>query len=81
MIREMNEKHARRMEGNSMNTEIKAALEKAIDQTIEQFAEDSLWDGYIHNDLFRQMAEAAALVFDAAMEAQEFADRESGRKG
>lgn len=55
-----------------MKTELKSRIEKAIDDTIQNSAEEDLWDGYIHDKLSQQMANAAEQVFDSAMEAQEY---------
>lgn len=56
-----------------MKTELKARLERAIETCIEDCCEEELWSEYIHDNLYKQMASAAALVFDAAQEAQKFA--------
>lgn len=56
-----------------MNTKMKAALEQAIDDVIQNHAEEDMWDGYIHNELHIQMANAAEQVFDAAQTVQVFA--------
>lgn len=55
-----------------MKTELKLRIEKAIDDAIQNSAEEDLWDGFIHEKLSQQMANAAEQVFDAAMEAQEY---------
>ncbi len=59
-----------------MNTKLKAEIEKAIDDTIQNNAEENMWEGYIHPELPQQMANAAEAVFDAAMKGQEFANAE-----
>jgi len=59
-----------------MNSQMLADLEKAIDKVIEAYAEEGYWDGYIHPQLSRQMTNAAAMVFDATMDGQEYAERE-----
>lgn len=59
-----------------MNTKLKLAVEEAIDKAIQDNAENSLWDGYIHDNLTAQMADAAATVFDASMEGQAFSKSE-----
>lgn len=56
-----------------MHPNLKSKLYDAIDKTMEAEVENNLWDGYIHTELWVQMMEAAALVFDSAMMAQEFA--------
>lgn len=63
--------------GDIVNTKLKAEIEKAIDDTIQNNAEENMWDGYIHNELAQQMANAAEAVFDAAMGAQKFAKNEA----
>ena len=59
-----------------MNTKLKLAVEEAIDKAIQDNAENNMWDGYIHPDLSKQMANAAEQVFDASMTGQEFAKSE-----
>lgn len=56
-----------------MNTALKLKIEEAIQGVIDDTCEDSLWDGYIDPALVTRMTDAAALVFDTAMIAQEFA--------
>ena len=59
-----------------MSTEIKASLEKYIDDWIESNAEDESWNwaNYWYDErLAERMAEAAYAVFMAAREAQAFA--------
>lgn len=60
-----------------MNTKLKSEIEKAIDDVIENNAEENMWDGWIHDELARQMADAAEAVFDSAMVAQKFAEKNS----
>jgi hypothetical protein len=55
-----------------MKTELKAKLEKVIDDFIEDNAGYNFWDEYIHPELGKQMANAAEQVFDATMSVQEF---------
>ena len=57
-----------------MNTQLKADIEKAIDNVIQKSCEEPLWSGYIHDELVQQMTDAAEAVFDSAMKAQEFAE-------
>ena len=59
-----------------MKTELKFRLEETIDDFIENNADCNLWDGYIHPELARQMANAAEQVFDATMTSQEFVKQE-----
>lgn len=56
-----------------MKTELKLALERAINKVIADNCEKDLWDGYIHNDLEKQMANAAEQVFDSSMSGQQYA--------
>jgi len=62
-----------------MKTKLKLALETAIESVIEKSCEKDLWsdENYIHSNLYLQMTEAAERVFDAAMDAQEFARQEA----
>jgi hypothetical protein len=60
-----------------MNSRLLARLEKAIDKVIQDSAEDCFWDQYIHDELPRQMADAAASVFDASMHGQAYAAKEN----
>ncbi len=59
-----------------MDIQLKANIGKAIDNAINEAADDAPWDGYIHNELVMQMTTAAEQVFDAAMTAQAFQKRE-----
>jgi len=59
-----------------MDLQMLADLEKAIDKVIEAYCEKGYWTGYIHPQLARQMAIAAATVFDAAMDGQDYAEQE-----
>ncbi len=61
-----------------MNTAILASLEKAIGDCLDKAAESSEhWpNGYQSPDLVVNMAKAAALVFDANYDGQEYAKRE-----
>lgn len=36
--------------GDTVNTKLKAEIEKAITDTIQNNCEDNMWDGYIHED-------------------------------
>lgn len=54
-------------------------LEQAIEKMINDAAEDgNYWDGLIHPSLSKEMATAAAQVFDAAMNGQAYAEKEKG---
>jgi hypothetical protein len=59
-----------------MDTRLKAKLETAIERVINDNCEDDYWRHYIHTELYRQMTNAAELVFDSAQDAQEFKARE-----
>ncbi len=61
---------------NNMHIQLKANISKAIDNAINEAADDAPWDGYIHNELVMQMTTAAEQVFDAAMAAQALQKRE-----
>lgn len=56
-----------------MHTRLKADIEEAIYNVIIDHADSDHWNGYIHDGLVSQMANAAEQVFDAAMKSQEFA--------
>ena len=62
-----------------MNTRLKADIEEAIQETLNDHCEDDdvPWNNYIHPTLVRQMTDAAALIFDSAQEAQEYYKREN----
>ena len=62
----------------NMDIQLKAKISKAIDNVINEAADEAPWDGYIHNELVTQMTNAAEQVFDAAMTAQAFQKRELG---
>ena len=62
-----------------MKTILFQQIEAAIGEVIGENCEDDLWDGYIHNALYNQMAVAAAAVFDAAMDGQAYAKKENER--
>lgn len=56
-----------------MDLKLKAALQDAIDNVLNEHAEgDCTWDNYIHPTLTRQMTDAAETVFDAAQAAQTY---------
>lgn len=61
-----------------MQTEMFLRLERAIGKVIDHYSESPLWDGLIEAELHRKMAQAAALVFDASMDGQAFAEKENG---
>lgn len=56
-----------------MNIQLKAKLQVAIDKVINDNCEEEFWDGYIHDELYTQMTNAAELVFDASMMGQKYA--------
>lgn len=55
-----------------MDTRLKAKLETAIEKVINDNCEEDYWRYYIHDELYRQMTNAAELVFDSAQKAQEY---------
>jgi hypothetical protein len=57
-----------------MNLQLKAKIEAAIEKVINDTCEADYppWDHYIHGELYRQMTDAAELVFDVAQAAQKF---------
>jgi hypothetical protein len=59
-----------------MNATLLARIQDALDRVIEDSCEDDFWDEYLHPELTRQMADAAAAVFDASMAAQAYAEKE-----
>lgn len=61
-----------------MDIAMLAEIEKAINKVVEKHCEEPLWDGCIHPKLIRQMTKAAAMIFDASMDGQEYAERERG---
>lgn len=63
-----------------MKTQLKLELEQAIDKVIQENCEDLTSDGafFVHDTLADQMANAAEQVFDAAMEAQAYAEKGGG---
>lgn len=63
-----------------MKLELKLALEKAIDKTLNDCAEDQLWGRYIHPSLVSQMVNAAEAVFDSAQDAQDYFEQEEPTK-
>ena len=60
-----------------MKTQLLVYIEDAIDKVLDEHCEEDLWGGLIHPGLTHQMARAAKMVFDAAMEAQEYYIEES----
>lgn len=56
-----------------MNTKLKLQIEEAIQTVLDNNSEDAAWDGWIDPQLVSRMTDVAALVFDTAMVAQEFA--------
>ena len=63
-----------------MNPNLKALFYQAIEKVIQDNCEEPSWDGLIHPRLTAQMTDAACVVFDAAMDAQVFAEMERGVK-
>ena len=59
-----------------MDTRLKAKMETAIEKVINDNCEDDYWQHYIHPELYRQMTEAAELVFDSAQNAQAYKEHE-----
>ena len=59
-----------------MKIELKHSLYNAINAAIMDYSEVPLWDGLIDEDLISKMTDAAALVFDASMAGQAFANKE-----
>ena len=64
---------------NRMNTRLKADVEDAIQNVLDVNCENDTakWDHYIHPTLANQMANAAALVFDSAQDAQDYFEKET----
>jgi hypothetical protein len=62
--------------GDEMNSQLFAEIEKAIERAVVSHGDEPLWDCYIYETLFRDMAQAAAIVFDASASGQEFLKRE-----
>lgn len=60
-----------------MNALLKAEIYRAIDRAIARNSEAGLWEGYVHPGLVGQMADAAGIVFDSAMESQVFVEAET----
>jgi len=60
-----------------MHPQLNFALYNAINDVLTKFSEDGLWDNYIHQNLVKQMLQAAELVFDSAQEAQEYYKHET----
>ena len=63
-----------------MRIQLFRQLEEAIERTIEANADKDYWQQYAYDDLIKDMTKAAALVFDACMQGQDFAERERGGK-
>ena len=59
-----------------MDIQLFADLEKAISNWLDDHCEQSLWQHLIHPGLAHQMAKAAKVVFDAAQDAQDYAEKE-----
>ncbi|WP_435310678.1 hypothetical protein [Primorskyibacter sedentarius] len=61
-----------------MKTGLLASLEAQIEQWLNDNCESSDWpQAWMYEDIVRDMAKAAALVFDANHKGQDFAKRES----
>lgn len=63
-----------------MKLELKLALEKAIKKTLNDCAEDELWEKYLHPSLVSQMVNAAEAVFDSAQDGQDYFEQEKPPK-
>ena len=61
-----------------MHTKLKLQLEEAINNVIQRNCEDDLWEELITDDIHIDMANAAAIVFDASMKGQIYAQEENG---
>lgn len=61
-----------------MNTKLKAAIEDAIQTTMDENCEEPMWDRFIHPELVKQMTNAAEVVFDASQDAQKYFEQENG---
>lgn len=59
-----------------MNYELKAQIHKAIQNVLDKNAENDMWNQYIDDELVDKMTEAAALVFDASMDGQDFYEKD-----
>lgn len=60
-----------------MKTKLLASLEEAILDWSQTAAESDDWPTfYFHNELHSQMARAAAIVLDASVDGQAFAENE-----
>lgn len=57
-----------------MKKPLKDRIEKAIDDVLEDSSEklEDMWRYFPHNHIAKQMAEAAALVFDSCQDGQKF---------
>jgi hypothetical protein len=64
---------------NRMNTRLKADVEEAIQNVLNANCDSDTteWNHYIHPTLVSQMANAAALVFDSAQDAQDYFEKET----
>lgn len=61
-----------------MKASLKATLEKAIEQWAEEAAEQDEWpEAYFHPLITDRMAQAAELVFDAAVETSQYTEEET----
>lgn len=60
-----------------MHLKLKHILYEAIHKAIESSSKDDLWYGYTHDNLYMQMTDAAALVFDSSIDGQKHYQRES----
>lgn len=55
-----------------MHLKLKLAIEEALTKVLEDYADDNLWQDYIHDTLTAQMTNAAEAVFDSSMDGQKF---------
>lgn len=61
-----------------MNIQLKAKLQLAIYKVINDNCDTvDYWDGYIHDEIYDQMTNAAEAVFDASMMGQKYAKEQS----
>jgi hypothetical protein len=59
-----------------MDTHLLSELEHCIEEFIEKNCEEGYWTEMIHPQLIRQMARAAAIVFDSGQDGQTYARQE-----
>lgn len=56
-----------------MNRKLKLEIQEAINKVIEDNSEETLWPGFLHDNLIEQMTDAAELVFDSSIDGQRYA--------